>query len=383
MNGLECIPACNGKISSPSPVPFSYFLAFLLTVAVLSIGWNFAQADAGADKRRIFIVSSYDRNYLWSQSTHADVTAAMLHYGYLDNETQAQTLAAKDYVKSSRAVVKKAWMNTQRYNSGGEMAMTTMRIMDDIGQFQPHLGLLGDDNAVNYIGNQLLDTEIPVVFWGINGLPIKYGLVDSMDCPGHNVNGVCQAGYHKESMELLHELVPEVHTFAILACDSVTSTHKVKQITALDRQGKPPRMLLRGDEDQPEWLNAVILFERLKDIPWLLSSGNMEWFMLPRVLQARGPFITSSGVPALVAGLGKLDKDTGLFGDVVMIRLNLERWMKELRGIRFFDTNPVWVTDMSGNVLPRPGDPETTFDPCPTSRTARILKPISWNSRTA
>lgn len=211
---------------------------------MLSIGWSFAQADPDNGKRRIFIVSSYDRNYLWSQSTHAGVTAAMLRYGYLDNGRQAEILFARDYVESSRAVVKKAWMDTKRHNSMREIAEITMRIMNDISQFQPDLVLLGDDNAVNYIGNQLLDTETPVVFWGVNGLPIKYGLVDSMDRPGHNVTGVWQAGYHKESLELLHALVPEARTFAILACDSVTSRPKVKQIVALDREEKLPLKLV-------------------------------------------------------------------------------------------------------------------------------------------
>ncbi len=45
---------------------------------------------------------------------------------------------------------------------------------------------------------ELLDTAISVVFWGINGMPLKYGLVDRMDQPGHNVTGVWQSGYLKE-----------------------------------------------------------------------------------------------------------------------------------------------------------------------------------------
>ena len=226
------------------PSRLTQFLVSLLTVCLLSIGFNFAVAESSDGKHKIFIVSSYDRDYLWSQSTHAGLMAAMLRYGYMDNEAQVKSFTASDYVESSRAVVKKAWMDTKRRNSVKEIAVTTMQIMDEIELFNPDLVLLGDDNAANYIANQLLDTEIPVVFWGINGLPLKYGLVDSMDRPGHNVTGVWQAGYHKESMELLHRLIPEAHTFAILACDSVTSRPKVKQIVALDRQGELPLKLV-------------------------------------------------------------------------------------------------------------------------------------------
>ncbi|MEN8129191.1 MAG: ABC transporter substrate binding protein [Pseudomonadota bacterium] len=232
------------EISSKTASILTHFIVFLLTACILPVGLNLCQAESDTSKRRIFIVSSYDRDYLWSQSTHAGVTAAMLRYGYIDNETQLQTFTASDYLESSRAIVKKAWMDTKRHNSVTEIAAATLRIMGEVEQFQPDLVLLGDDNAANYIGNQLLDTDIPVVFWGINSLPLKYGLVDSMDRPGHNVTGVWQAGYYKESMDLLHTLVPSARTFAVLACNSVTARPKVKQIVALDRQGKLPLKLV-------------------------------------------------------------------------------------------------------------------------------------------
>ncbi len=135
-------------------------------------------------------------------------------------------------------------MDTKRRNSTKEIAEATLRIMSEIEAFKPNMVMLGDDNAANYIGNRLLDTEAPVVFWGINGLPLKYGLVDSMDRPGHNVTGVWQAGYHKESLELLHQLVPSAQRFAILACDSITARANVKQIQSLARKGKLPLDLI-------------------------------------------------------------------------------------------------------------------------------------------
>jgi len=65
-----------------------------------------------------------------------------------------------------------------------------------------------------------------------------------MDNPGHNITGVWQAGYHKEGLELLHMLVPEAKTFAILACDSETSRANIKQIRALAQDGKLPLQLV-------------------------------------------------------------------------------------------------------------------------------------------
>ncbi len=195
-------------------------------------------------KKRIFVVSSYHKAYLWSQSTQQGLTSAMLHYGYLDNAQQAKAFTENDRVTSSKVVIQKSWMDTKRKFSFHEIAETTARIMQEIEEFKPDLVLLGDDNATNYIGNQLLDTPIPVVFWGVNGLPLKYGLVDSMDSPGHNITGVWQAGYPRESLKLLQQLVPSAQTFAILACDSETSRPRIKQIQHLAKSGKLPLKLM-------------------------------------------------------------------------------------------------------------------------------------------
>jgi len=207
-----------------------------LLVALLCLN-----ADALAEqKRRVFVVSSYHAEYLWSQSTQRGLVQAMLDYGYLDNPEQGVAFTRDDVVESEKAIVRKVWMNTKRRNSAKDLAETTHRIMAELDAFKPDLVLLGDDNATNYIGNQLFNTDTPVVFWGVNGLPLKYGLVESMDAPGYNVTGVWQAGYHKESVELLHRLVPHAKTFAILACDSVSTRPKVKQIQALARSGALP-----------------------------------------------------------------------------------------------------------------------------------------------
>lgn len=201
-------------------------------------------ASANSDKRRIFIVSSYHKEYLWSQSTQSGLSTAMLDFSYLDDPSQMETLAEEDRVESSTTIVHKVWMDTKRRNTRRDIALATARIMDALYAFEPDLVFLGDDNAAHYIGTQLLDTDIPVVFWGINGLPLKYGLVDSMDQPGHNVTGVWQAGYHKESLTLLSRLVPGAKTFAILACDSVSSRPNVKILERLAAKGDLPLELV-------------------------------------------------------------------------------------------------------------------------------------------
>ena len=51
----------------------------LFLIQMLGAGVATAAVGAAA-KKRIFIVSSYDRDYLWSQSTQQGLVSAMLNY---------------------------------------------------------------------------------------------------------------------------------------------------------------------------------------------------------------------------------------------------------------------------------------------------------------
>lgn len=233
---------------------------------------------ADAPKKRIFIVSSYDKSYLWSQSTQQGVSAAMLKLGYLDNAQQAKKLADTDAVESARAVVRKVWMDTKKKNSRAELANATSRIMAASRAFAPDLVMLGDDNAANYIGNQLLDTKVPVVFWGINGLPLKYGLVDRLDAPGHNVTGVWQSGYHRESLDLLKRLVPAARTFGILACDSESSRPNIKMIEELAQRGNLPLQLVGKvvTNSFEEWKSGALALSKRVDALFVLNHDTLR-----------------------------------------------------------------------------------------------------------
>jgi len=210
---------------------------------ILALAWV-SMGSADPSKVRILVVSSYHREYSWSQDTNAGLCDAMLKVGYFDSRDQAAEYTKHDAVESSRAIVKKLWMDTKRKSSKSDMADAAARITEQAKAFHPDLILLGDDNAANYIGNQFLDTAIPIVFWGVNNTPVKYGLVDDPDKPGHNVTGVYQSGYYKESLDLLKVLAPGAKTFAILSDDTETGRSHLKAIEALSREGVLPLQLV-------------------------------------------------------------------------------------------------------------------------------------------
>ncbi len=246
-----------------------------MSLLVLSLVGPTATA---AGKIRLLIVSSYHREYLWSRDTQAGVCAGLIESGFLDSQQQATALTENDYVESSSAVIKKTWMDTKRKNSHGDIVATVNRVLDEIARFSPGLVLLGDDNAANYIGGQLVDTEIPVVFWGINGLPLKYGLLESLEKPGHNVTGVYQAGYLQECLAFLHKVVPEARTFAVLSDDSETGRSKAKELENLHRAGKLPLTLVESvvTNDLAEWKSRALKLAVRVDAFFMLNHNSLK-----------------------------------------------------------------------------------------------------------
>ncbi len=252
----------------------------LLTVLLLFVLINTAgQASSGAasSKKRLLVISSYHPQYQWSVDTNLGLCRALLQLGYLDDETQIYALTAHDYVESSSAIIKKVWMDTKRKSNKGEILSSSLKAYKIVKDFKPDLVFLGDDNATRYVGNHMLDTEFPVVFWGVNNTPLKYGLVDSLEKPGHNITGVYQSGYYVESLQLLKRIRPGLKTFAILSSDTPTGRMYHKAIEHLARKEKLPLELVEtvATNDFETWKSKAIDLQEKVDAFFLPHYAGM------------------------------------------------------------------------------------------------------------
>lgn len=227
---------------------------------------------------RIFIVSSYHSTYLWSHETQAGLCAALLEAGLLNSIDEQNEFTRTDFLETDRVVLRKSWMDTKRKNNRRQIADAVARIVDEIDKFRPDIILLGDDNAANYIGNQYIDTSIPVVFWGVNGLPVRYGLIDSMEKPGHNVTGVYQAGYLRENVMFLKKLVPEIRTMAILSDDSPTGRSKVKAIERLAKNDELPVKIIGSVVSNAfeEWKARALRMSKKVDAFFVVNHNTLK-----------------------------------------------------------------------------------------------------------
>lgn len=229
-------------------------------------------------KTRILVVSSYHREYIWSQDTQKGFCAAMLKFGYFDNGEQTAAYTMSDTVETSKVIVRKLWMNAKRKNSKAELRDSARRIYAIAKTFQPDLIFLGDDEAGNYVGRLYLDTAIPVVFWGFNDNPVKYGLVDTADRPGHNVTGVYQSGYYLESLRFLKALAPGVRTIAVLSDATPSGRTHYKSIEYLSRQGKLPLKLTEtvATGDYETWQAKALQLQKKVDAFYVVSFAGLK-----------------------------------------------------------------------------------------------------------
>jgi hypothetical protein len=238
-----------------------------------------ASAETNDDpKIKIMIVSSYHREYLWSQGTHEGVCTSLLENGYLDTKEQISLFTKFDFVESSKAIIRKVWVDTKRKNSKSEIAESLSQITQQIDSFKPDLLLLGDDNAANLLGNQYLDTKIPIVFWGINGLPLKYGIIDTLEQPGHNVTGVYQKGYHVQCFQYLLKVVPGIKTIAVLSDDSPTSRAHAKRLERYEAEGYLPVMILDiiVTNSYEEWQSKALEMQPLVDAFYISTHNTLH-----------------------------------------------------------------------------------------------------------
>jgi signal transduction histidine kinase/DNA-binding response OmpR family regulator len=171
----------------------------------------------------------------------------------------------------------------------------------------------------------------------------------------------------KRMEQLFVQTTREFPGFERISFVNLDGVSEVDVVVKKTRSGSAAQQIPTVAKDFPHQDSSEIvarkLFEKISATPLLLSSGPLEWFMPPRELQIEGPYVDESGQVVALAGMAKLDLDTGEFGGAVFIRINLARYLSYLREIRLYEENPVWVYDAHGHVMLQPEAGTSSFDP--------------------
>ncbi len=165
-----------------------------------------------ANLPRVFIVHSYDSDNFVSLPQDNGLVQGLAEYGYVDGET---------------VNIKRFYMDTKRtFTRPGQIAARGKEALAEIRTFAPDLVITVDDNAAGTVMLPLIDTDIPVVFTGINNLPEAYNrqrkFMRNRISPGHNVTGVYEKLYIGKSVQLMEDIVPDLRKIIFIIDDSPT-----------------------------------------------------------------------------------------------------------------------------------------------------------------
>ncbi|GAD00431.1 ABC transporter substrate-binding protein [Agarivorans albus] len=200
-----------------------FFCVFLLLLA-----------PAGAlAKQKILVIESYHQEYAWDKS-YIEGLESVLGEHYQLTYFQMDTKR----------------LPVTRHRSRGELAW--QRYLD----VKPDLVILGDDNALKYLGSRFAKTLVPVVYLGINNNPRRYHVHQR-----HNITGVLERPLIKRSISSIKPLFPNgLNRMLILFDDGTTAKTVLQEMFGGDTQLRVSgvdvelRLISRWDT----WQQAVI-----------------------------------------------------------------------------------------------------------------------------
>lgn len=163
----------------------SLFLLLLLLVA-----------GPAAAKQTVLVIESYHSEYPWDESYLEGLRQVLGD----DHEIVTFQMDTKRVPKSE-------------YQAKADQAMAKYE------EVQPDLVILGDDNALTYLGEELDQKDVPVVFLGINSNPRSVGVNDMK-----NVVGVLERPLFKRSAREINDVMNGELKRVLVLFDSGTTS---------------------------------------------------------------------------------------------------------------------------------------------------------------
>jgi ABC-type uncharacterized transport system substrate-binding protein len=147
---------------------------------------------------KILWINSYEEDFAWSQSEISGFKEVF------DEENIDYEL--REY-----------HMNTKSDPSEENKIYSSKEAMSLISSWEPDLIYATDDNAQKYVGVNYINSNLPIIFSGVNAKPVDYGYNNAK-----NIAGVIERESVKESFEFFREFYPHAKKVGVIVDDSVT-----------------------------------------------------------------------------------------------------------------------------------------------------------------
>ncbi|MDM8542060.1 ABC transporter substrate binding protein [Desulfococcaceae bacterium HSG7] len=181
---------------------------FFCGLLIVSILWSCDSTKQADEKntagKKIMLLHSYHAEYPWV----ADITKGVKQ-GLSDSGVEIGKNAALDIF----------YMDTKRQTSENYKIKIGKEAINRIREQKPEIILAADDNAQKHVVSKMKDEPFPFIFIGVNADPKKYGYLNSVDTPGHNVTGFIERERFEQTVALLRKLKSGISRIAII-CDN-------------------------------------------------------------------------------------------------------------------------------------------------------------------
>lgn len=205
-------------------------IGFCLVLACVIGLFGLIRGPEAIAAARVMVVHSYEQGHVCGQPQHDGVVAALEREGFSGSEG----LEIDTY-----------YMDTKRRNNTPELILEQAhKAMERIEQNPPDVLVTLDDNAFRTVGLEMIDSDIPVVFCGMNGQPEDYhqqrAFLNTRTRPGHNVTGVYEKLHIVDAFRVHARLFPNVGRIRILLDTSPTGRAISRQINLELGEDPPP-----------------------------------------------------------------------------------------------------------------------------------------------
>lgn len=186
-------------------------------LCLLLASWSPCQAS---EEKKIFILHSYELEHVCGAPQHAGV----LH-----------GLATAGFAEGKNLQVRAFAMDTKRGNHTPQaMERQAQAALAAIRAFAPDVLVTLDDNAFRLVALRLVDSDLPIVFSGMNVQPERYDAqtrwLVSRSHPGHNITGVIEKLHTLTAFKVQRKILKKMNTVFVISDNSPTGVAAVEQV---------------------------------------------------------------------------------------------------------------------------------------------------------
>lgn len=186
---------------------------------------------------KVLLLHSYHRGYPW-----------------VDAITRGVRMALSDADVDLQIV----YMDTKRHTDETFKQRAGESVKSVVAEWKPDVIIVADDNAQRYFAESYMGRDdVQIVGCGINAKPETYGY------PATNATAILERPHFRQTMAMLHRLVPQARRIGVLSDDSPTSRGALQFMddTSLDCRIVSREMVATFGE----WKDAVRRLETTAD----------------------------------------------------------------------------------------------------------------------